>query len=122
MLVFQSLLKVWWNQNFFNEDLLDPYLALIVPSPALITPLPASIFPNKLAPSVESNILRNPPFCSFASSFIVSLTSFNSIPESSRDLNIFKMSFNSSFEIFKVVVPDQGFFCLLQHLWLMQPL
>ena len=30
------------------------------------------------------------------------------------------MSFISSFEIIKVVIPVQEFFCLLQHLWPMQ--
>ena len=58
-------------------------------SPALITPLPASIFPNKIAPNVSNNILRNPPFSSFVSSFVVSLTPFNNNTESSRDLTIF---------------------------------
>ena len=78
----------------------------------------ANIFPNKLAPSVPINILRNPPSCSFASSFIVSLTPFNSIPESSRDLkcqkmSIFKMPFISSFQIIKVVVPDPRIFLFI---------
>ena len=43
-----------------------------------------NISPNKLAPNVPNSILRNPPFCSFASFLIVSL--FNNIPKSSRDL------------------------------------
>ena len=73
-------------------------------SPALITPFPANIFPNILVPNVPYSILRNPPFCSFASSFIISLTSFNNNPESSRDLTICKMSSISSFEIIKVVL------------------
>ena len=94
MLVFQSLLKDVEESKHFNEDL-DPEPALIIPSPALITPLPANIFPNKLAPSVPSNILRNPPFYFFASFLVVSLTPFNNTPESSRDLTIFKMSFTS---------------------------
>ena len=67
-----------WNQNFFNEGLLDedpldPLLILAVLSPALITPLPANIFPNKLAPSAPNSMQKNPPFCSLVSSFIVSL-------------------------------------------------
>ena len=41
-------------------------------------------------------MLRNPPFCSFASFSIVSLNPFNNKPESSRDSTIF-MSFISSF-------------------------
>ena len=85
------------NQKFSNEDLLDPQPALIVPSPALITPFPDKFFVNRSpggeASKVPRSIDRKPPFCSFASSFIVSLTPFNSIPESSRDLTIFKMLF-----------------------------
>ena len=50
------------NQIFLNEDLLDPLPTLAVPSPALINPLPADIFPNRLAPNVPNNILRNPPY------------------------------------------------------------
>ena len=33
-----------------------------VPSAAVITPLPVNRFPNKLAPNVPNNILRNPFF------------------------------------------------------------
>ena len=100
---------MWSNQIFFNEDLLiedplDPWLTLAVPSPSLITPLPANIFPNRLAPNVPNNILRNPPFCSLASFLIVSLTPSNNNPESSRDLTIFKMSSSSSFEIIQGVL------------------
>ena len=51
-----------WNQkNFLFEDPLEPY-------PALTTPVPANISPNKLAPNLPNNILRNPSFCSLASS------------------------------------------------------
>ena len=57
-----------WNQKkFLSEDFLDKKLILAVSSPAVITPLPANIFPNRLAPNVPNNILRNPLFCSFAS-------------------------------------------------------
>ena len=57
---------MWWDQNIFlSEDILDPYPAITVPSPSLITPLSANIFPNRLAPNVPNNILRNPPFCFF---------------------------------------------------------
>ena len=59
------------SQNFFKEDLLEPYPALTVPSPALITTLPDKPFdntlPSKEAPKVPNNILRNPPLCSLAS-------------------------------------------------------
>ena len=37
---------------------------LTVPSSALIIPFPpVNKFPNKLAPNVPSNILKNPPLC-----------------------------------------------------------
>ena len=62
------------------------------------------MFPYKLAPSVPSNILRNPPFGSLASFWIVSLTRFNNKPESSRDLTISIRSFILSFGIVSVVV------------------
>ena len=71
---------VWHQKDVLNEDLLDPYPTLAVPSPALISSLPADIFTNRLAPSVPNSILRNPPFF-FTSSFIASLTPFNNIPE-----------------------------------------
>ena len=51
----------------FLEDPLDPQPALIIPSPALFIPLPDKVFPNKLAPNVPNNTLKNAPFCSFAS-------------------------------------------------------
>ena len=42
-----------------------PSPALTIPSPALTIPFPpVSKFPNKLAPNVPSNILKNPPLCS----------------------------------------------------------
>ena len=43
------------------------------------------MIPNRLAPYVPNNILTNPPFYSFASFLIVSLTLSNNVPESSRD-------------------------------------
>ena len=54
--------------------LIVPSQVAIVPSPALITPLPVNRFPNKLASNIPNNIPRIPPFCSFASFWIVSLT------------------------------------------------
>ena len=59
---------------------------------------------------MPNSILRKPPLCSLASSFIVLLTPFNNILESSRDITIFKMSCISSFEIIRVVVPDPRIF------------
>ena len=69
----------------------------MLPSPALIIPFPPlNKLPNKLAPNVSSNILKNPPFCSLVSILIALLTPFNKIPEFSRALIIFIISFMSS--------------------------
>ena len=49
------------NLAFF----LTPSPALTIPSPALVISfLPVNKLPNKLAPNVPSNILKNPPLCS----------------------------------------------------------
>ena len=57
--------------------------ALTIPSPALIIPFPpVNKLPNKLAPKIPSNILKNPPLCSLVSFSIVLLTPFNKIPSS----------------------------------------
>ena len=50
---------------------------------------------------MPNNIPGNPPFCSFASFLIVSLTTINNKPDYLRDL----ISFISSFEITNAVVP-----------------
>ena len=67
--------------------------------------MPVSVdrFPNKVAPNVPYNILRNPLFCSFASFLIFSVTSFINQPDSSRNSIIFIIPFISSFEIINVV-------------------
>ena len=57
--------------------------------PALTVPFPVNKFPNKDAPKVPNNILRNPPFCSFVSFLIVSVTPFNKTPEISKAWTIF---------------------------------
>ena len=77
----------------------DPYH-----SPALFIPVPANIFPTKLAPNVPYNILRNPPFCSFALFSFFSLTPYKNKSESSRDLTILIMSSISSFDIINGVL------------------
>ena len=83
----------------------------LIPSPARVTPFPpVNKFPNNEPPKVPHNILRNPPLCSLPSCRIVSLTPFNNTPEFSRDLTIFIISFISSFEIIKVVVPEPSIF------------
>ena len=69
--------------------LLFPQPALTIPfpllflEPALTIPFPVNTFPNKLAPKVPHNILKN-PFCSFVSFLIVLVTPFSKILESSR--------------------------------------
>ena len=83
---------------------------LIVPSPALILSLPVNRYPYKLAPKVPNNIPRNPPFRSFASFLIVSLTPFINKPGSSKDLTIFTISFISSLKIINVVASDPNIF------------
>ena len=85
------------NLGFF---LLLPSPALTIPSPALTIPFPPlNKLPNKLAPNVPSNILKNPPFCYFISFSIVLVTPFNKIPEFSNDSIIFIISFMSSCSI-----------------------
>ena len=79
-----------------------------LPFPALFTPRPVKRFPNKLAPNVPNNTLRNPPFCSFTSFWTVSVTPFHNKPESSRDVTILIMSSNSLFDIISVVVLCKG--------------
>ena len=81
---------------------------LIVISSALIVPLPADRFPNKLAPKVPNNILKNPPFYSFASFLTVFLMPCIDEPESSKDLTTFITSLISSFDIINVVTPDRN--------------
>ena len=54
------------------------------PEPALRIRFPANKFPNKLAPKVPNNILKNPPFYSFVSFLIVLVTPFSKMLESSR--------------------------------------
>ena len=100
--------KVTVNLGVFLLPLPSPALtipSLLVllaklPSPALIIPFPpVNKLPNKLAPNVLSNILKNPPVCSLVSFLIVLLTHFNNIPEFSRALIIFIISFMSSCSI-----------------------
>ena len=89
---------MWRNQNFFNEEFLienplDPWSTLAVPFPALITPLPVNILLNRLAPKVSNSTDKKQPGCCLASFLIISIASSAIIPESSRDLTIFKMSY-----------------------------
>ena len=57
-------------------------LLAMLPSPALTIPFPpVDKLPNKLAPKVPSNILKNPPLCSLVSFIVVLLTPFNKTPE-----------------------------------------
>ena len=75
--------------------------------------MPIKRSPNKPAPNVPNNALRNPPFCSFTSFWTVSVTPFNNKPESSRDFTILMMSLISSFDIINVtwrLLPDPSIF------------
>ena len=56
----------------------------LAPSPALIIPFPINKLPNKLAPNVPTNILKNPPFCSLVSFSIALVIPFNKIQEFSN--------------------------------------
>ena len=67
-------------------------------------------FTNKPAPKVPNNIPKNPSFWSFVSFSIVLVIPFNKKIESSRAWTVFIMSFISSFEIIKVVVPEPCIF------------
>ena len=80
-----------------------------MPSPALLVSLPDNIFPNKVASNVPNKILRNPPFCFFASFLIVSLTAL-SINQILQELTMFVISFISLFKIINVAIPDPKIF------------
>ena len=65
--------EVTVNLGFFLLPLPSPALTIpsplvlltTFPSPTLIIPFPpVNKLPNKLAPNVPSNILKNPPLCS----------------------------------------------------------
>ena len=96
------------------------YPALFFPSPALpliylffLLEFPAGMIPNKLAPNVPNNILRNPSFCYFVLFSIVWVALFINWPESSRYLTIFIISNISSIDIINAVVPDpKNFLCI----------
>ena len=75
--VFQNLLK--------DEAALKiSFFPFLIPETALAIPFPVNKFPNRLAPKVTNNMLKNPPSCSFVSFLIVSVTHFSKILESSR--------------------------------------
>ena len=80
----QEALKVLTYSNCsctsFNNSCTSSYYSRLG-----ILGLPADIIPNKLALNVPNNILRNPPFYSFASFSIVPLMPFLGKPDYSRD-------------------------------------
>ena len=49
-----------------SSALITPYSGMLEKFGCL-TPLPVNIFPNKIAPNLLNNMLRNPHHCSFAS-------------------------------------------------------
>ena len=59
---------------------------------------------------MANNILRNSPFCSFASILVFLLKSFINKPDSSKDLNISMLLFISSLEIINAVLRDPKIF------------
>ena len=90
-------------------------LLATLPSPALTIPCPpVNKLPNKLAPNVPSNILKNPPFYSLVSFSIVLLTPFNKIPEFSRASIIFIISLMSSCSIINLT-PEPCIFFVYFH-------
>ena len=89
-------------------------LLATLPSQALIIPFPpVNKLPNKLAPNVPSNILKNPPLCSLVSFLIVLLTPYNKIPEFPKALIIFIISFMSSCSIINLTPEPCIFFYIL---------
>ena len=68
------------------------------------------MFPNKVASKIPNHIPRNPPFCSFVSFSIVLVIPYNKIIQSSKAWTNFIMSIISSFEIVRVIVPEQCIF------------
>ena len=80
------------------------WTAPIVPSPALIVPLPVGKGPLINHLKCLRTFREIAPF--FASFLIVFLTTFVNTQDSSRDLTIFIVSFISSLEIIRVVIPD----------------
>ena len=77
-------MRQYWKSHSFPVPALTIPFPLLFPEPALKIPFPVNKFPNKLAPKVPNNILKNPPFCSFVSFVIVLVTPFNKILEFSR--------------------------------------
>ena len=77
------------------------WLDLTVSLRAWITPFPANTFPNKAAANVP-NMLRKPPFCSFASFLIVSPK-----PDYSGGLTISMISFISLLEKISAAISDR---------------
>ena len=105
MLALMFLFRIIKNPILFYNQLLQ-LLFLFYFQSQLLQFLFLLMFPNRLAPKVPNNMLKNPPFSSFVSFSIVLATPFINILESSRAWTIFIMSFISSFEIIKVVVPE----------------
>ena len=113
------LLKKWLPVPALTIPLPVPVLSIPLPVPAPAIPLPVPVltipfpvnkFPKKLAPRVPYNILKNPPFCFFVSFIIALVTPFSKIFESSSAWTTLIISFISSFDSIKVVVPDLNIF------------
>ena len=98
----------WYQISWPDVILPRPRLVAIASLPSLIVPLSANGFPNKPAPNEPSSILKNPPFCYFASFSIVS--PLNNEPDSLRDLIMLMIPFTSLLEIINVVVSYRNIF------------
>ena len=109
--------KVTVNLGVFllpSPALTIPSPARTIPSPALIIPFPpVNKLPNKLAPNVPSNILKNPPISSLISFSIVLVTPFNKMSEFSNASIIFIISFMSSSSITNLIPQPWIFFLIL---------
>ena len=111
-----------WFVLLPSPALTIPSTALTIPSPALTIPFPpVNKFPNKLAPNVPSNILKNPPLCSLVSFSIVLVTPFNKIPEFSNASIIFIISFISSCSIINLTLEPCIFFFSIADIAAVKP-
>ena len=77
-------MRWYFKSHSFPEPALKIPFHFLFPEPALKIPFPVNKFPNKLVPKVPNDKLKNPLFCYFLSFFIVLVTPFNKISESSR--------------------------------------
>ena len=68
------------------------------------------MFPNRLAPKVPNDMLKNPPFCSFGGFFSCFRDSFQQNIRIFKSLNDFHYVIHSLFEIIEFAVPEPCIF------------